>query len=459
MGSGSFFDFEITLKTLLVVGTLFGLARLLSAIFRRFGIPAFVGEIGAGIVFVLSFNSIPLGTPAPPIPPLLGQVGILGLMFLAGTESQVVSVQRNHPRSLLGGSQDLRLILLLSILGVGVPLVLGAALLELPLTPSIAALRDEILLLWTAPLGRTSEVVWVTLCALAITSVPVISRILGDLGLLHSRLARVVLGAAILEDAFLFSVMGIVLPSLSAGLDVDPARALIPPEEVALSHILSVFLILTLALSWKKTRSTRLQPSHLAKRDAFFSALLATLALLLDLPGFLIAFASGLTFHSSALRNHAIWNKGIQVLRGVFIPLAFAAIGSKLTLHTATLSDTPFAWLTPSLILLFLLGSTLKTLTVYGVARGHRETPGFSWDLAFSMNARGGPAIVLAELSHRAGIISDRYHFELIAFAIATSWLAALWLKQSTLRQAQAHVLQVEPATVKNLDSPSLPQR
>jgi Kef-type K+ transport system membrane component KefB len=45
--------------------------------------------------------------------------------------------------------------------------------------------------------------------AVAVTSIPVISRIFHDLGILHTRFASLVLGAAILEDIALWAVLAI----------------------------------------------------------------------------------------------------------------------------------------------------------------------------------------------------------------------------------------------------------
>jgi Kef-type K+ transport system membrane component KefB len=60
--------------------------------------------------------------------------------------------------------------------------------------------------LW-GPNGNTTSFVLVFSIALAITSIPVNSRIMHDLGILDTPFARVVLGVAVLEDLVLYVVL------------------------------------------------------------------------------------------------------------------------------------------------------------------------------------------------------------------------------------------------------------
>ena len=64
--------------------------------------------------------------------------------------------------------------------------------------------------LW-GPNGNTTSFVLVFSIAMAITSIPVISRIMHDLGILDTTFARVVLGVAVLEDLVLYVVLAIAI--------------------------------------------------------------------------------------------------------------------------------------------------------------------------------------------------------------------------------------------------------
>ena len=64
--------------------------------------------------------------------------------------------------------------------------------------------------LW-GPSGNTTSFVLVFSIALAITSIPVISRIMHDIGILDTAFARVVLGVAVLEDLVLYVVLAVAI--------------------------------------------------------------------------------------------------------------------------------------------------------------------------------------------------------------------------------------------------------
>lgn len=57
--------------------------------------------------------------------------------------------------------------------------------------------------------GSESAVVLVFACAVAVTSIPVITKIFYDLGILHTRFASLMLGAAVLEDIMLWGVLSV----------------------------------------------------------------------------------------------------------------------------------------------------------------------------------------------------------------------------------------------------------
>src|SRR5438045_9149504 len=72
--------------------------------------------------------------------------------------------------------------------------------------------------------------------AVAVTSIPVISRIFFDLKILHTRFARLVLGVAVLEDIVLWAVLAIATAIAdSAGL---------PARKIALHITITLFYFL-----------------------------------------------------------------------------------------------------------------------------------------------------------------------------------------------------------------------
>jgi len=175
-------------------------AHLLGHLFARLRQPRVIGEILAGILlgpFVLgklSFysNALQLNVAAEPKKAaldLLYQLGLLLLMFLSGAETKALF--QKHERKQIAW---------LASIGTVLPffVMLGLATL-LPLGWFMGEKSN-----------RTSLLLVMGI-AVAVTSIPVISRIFFDLKILHTRFARLVLGVAVLEDIGLWAVLAVAM--------------------------------------------------------------------------------------------------------------------------------------------------------------------------------------------------------------------------------------------------------
>jgi Kef-type K+ transport system membrane component KefB len=134
-----------------------------------------------------------------------------------------------------------------------------------------------------------------------------------------------------------------------------------------------------------------------------------------------------------------------------FIPIYFALVGVSLDLVDA------FDWrLTLGLLL---VGTTVKfTATLIG-ARIAGEPPAMARVLATSVNARGGPGIVLATTAIAAGIIDARTFTALVVLALATSAGAGAWLGWTLRRNpaTDALIRDVEAGDPASADMRPLP--
>ena len=173
-------------------------AHLLGHVFERLRQPRLVGEILAGVLlgpFVLGTvapeaSEAILGTEGSTTATVLGftyWLGLLLLMFISGTEVRRVLAQENRKPTAW-------------ILAIGTPLPFFIALgigTMLPLDRLMGPVSDE------------TSVMLVLAIAVAVTSIPVISRIFFDLRILHTRFASIVLGTALLEDIALWTVLAV----------------------------------------------------------------------------------------------------------------------------------------------------------------------------------------------------------------------------------------------------------
>ncbi|HKF20768.1 MAG TPA: cation:proton antiporter, partial [Candidatus Angelobacter sp.] len=182
----------------LFLAILLTLAHLLGHVFVRLRQPRVIGEILAGIVlgpFIL--GKLPEYTqllqlevdtaPKKAALDLLSWLGLLLLMFLSGAE--VKALFQRHERKQIAW---------LASLGTGLPF----------LTMAVCAAALPLEWFMGAKANRTSLILVMSI-AVAVTSIPVISRIFFDLKILHTRFARLVLGIAVLEDIGLWAVLAI----------------------------------------------------------------------------------------------------------------------------------------------------------------------------------------------------------------------------------------------------------
>jgi Kef-type K+ transport system membrane component KefB len=103
-----------------------------------------------------------------------------------------------------------------------------------------------------------------------------------------------------------------------------------------------------------------------------------------------------------------------------FIPIYFAIVGLKLDLIHQF--DIPF------FALFLAYACIVKALSVYAGARLAGEKPESAINLAMALNARGGPAIVMASVAFDAHIISQKFYVDLVLLALVTSVMAGAWL-------------------------------
>ena len=164
---------------LLELFAIFVWAKVFGEIFEQMTLPGVLGEILAGIV--LGPHATGLVNPGDTVGSI-AEVGAIFLLFTVGLETRPSDLIRVG-RASLG----------VAMAGVAVPFVLGFGYL---------ALRGE----------PRHEAVFVA-AAMVATSVGITARVMSDMHVLHTRVARIILGAAVFDD-----ILGMVLLTIVTGM-------------------------------------------------------------------------------------------------------------------------------------------------------------------------------------------------------------------------------------------------
>jgi len=401
-------------------------AHLLGYIAAKLRQPRFVGEILAGVLigpFVLGEiapdatsallgDRVDSGDPTRLVLDFLGWLGLLLLMFISGSEvRRVLAREQRGPTYWILG--------LGTVVPFAIAFVVGAAL-----------RTDEL----RGPHGGEAAFLIVLAIAAAVTSIPVISRIFHDLGILHTRFASLVLGTAMLEDIALFTALAV------ATTLAQPGGATLGAELATDLALTSAYLLVGLLVAPKLLRAVvHRRWNVLARRQPVGYALVLMLAYTsvaaaLDANVVFGAFLAGFGLVGGIQGTQREWFASALDAIGKFgfasfVPLYFALVGTRLQLG---------AGFSIVVLLAFLVGSSALRGSFVTVASrlagfGRRDAV----DVAVAMNARGGPGIVVATIAFEAGIIAPQFFTALVVTAIVTSQFAGWWLGRALRRRGE----------------------
>lgn len=407
---------------ILTLGIFLGCVHVLGRGASKLRQPRLVGEILAGVLlgpFVLGklapqayeflFANPAIG--ADKTKSILGFVywlGVLLLMFLSGSHVKRLLAAENRRETAW-------------ILGIGTPLpfllVLGLGLASvIPIDPLVGEK------------GVRSAAILVLASAAAVTSIPVISRIFTDLGIIHTRFASLILGSAVLEDIALWGVLAIATAltktsGAAGGVVGESAQHIaIAAAYMAVALIVAPRLLKAMR-GWRWNILYRASPLAYAIVVMFaYVGVAAALGVNVVFAAFLAGFGLAGGLSGGERHHYADALEAInKVALAVFIPIYFGLVGHRLVFGRE-FSLTVF--------LAFLIGSTLLALASMGFAARLAGFRGLDIvNLAITTNARGGPGIVLASMAFDAGIISAAFYTALVLTAIVTSQAAGMWLR------------------------------
>lgn len=379
------------LEILVGLFLLFVGAKLGEEAARRLGQPAVVGELLGG--FIVGAHGLGLVVPGETAS-VLAEIGVVILLFTVGLEVRLDDL-------LAVGRPAVQTALLAMIL----PVAAGAA---------VVLVGGE----------SISTAAFVGL-ALAATSIGITSRVLASMGVLDQPFARVVLGAAVIDDILALILIGLV-SGATAG-DLSASTVLVAVSAVGLVGLGLAAARRARGLSrdvftWPLFADTPLVPAFLM----MFALALVSAAI--GLAAIIGAFVAGLIVAETEASDEL--EHEVRPLAQIFTPFFFAVTGAQLDLG---------ALLDPTVAVLAIALAIVAVLTkgAGGLIGAWSLGRWSSLAVGSGMVPRGEVGIVVANLGLVAGLLSpDLFGAVLVAVVLTT--IAAPYLLAVTVPRALA---------------------
>ena len=323
------------------------------------------------------------------------QLGLIFLMFLSGYNTDIKLNKRN--------SKNITLVFL------------GATILPmLCAIPFINLFKDHFI----GAMGNEISFGLVFCIGVAITSIPVISKIFFDMSIMNTKFANTILTVATFQDLCLWILLNIATGVAATG-DIDIPRMLIISATALGLFAIVAFISHKIQHSEKPIKTRTLY-------TVSFIALLLTCGTL-SMLGINIMYSAFLVGYI----DKALFGKTDHIKQKIasiedfaftfFVPIYFALVGIQLNV----IHDFSFLRFITFFVIAFMLEfiGTWLLLLFSKISRPARM------NFAITMNARGGPGIVLATVTYAAGIINLEFFTVLILTTMLSSMIAGYYLR------------------------------
>jgi Kef-type K+ transport system membrane component KefB len=390
------------------IGGLLILARFFAELGKKIKMPIVMGEILLGIIlgptllgsFSPEFSAwiFPQSGAAKIAMDGITSLAVVMLLFVAGMEVQLQIMLKQGKTAIYT-----------SITSMIIPFVLGFC--AVWFLPNFFSFTPDRKLVYALFFG----------IAMAVSALPVITRILMDLNLFKTKIGMIIIAAAIFDDltgwilfSFVLSLMGQEGEISNIGFTIGMIIGF------GLFMLIIGRYVINSALPWIQRKLS--WPGGVLSIALGLCFLGAAFTEYIGLHAILGAFIVGIAFGDSVHLQDREREIIYQFVTNVFAPLFFVSIGFKVNfIQNFNL---------PLVLLVFFLAVGCK---VFGAALGgyigglsKRE----SLAVGFGLNARGAMEIILGTLALNAGLIDSKMFVALVVMALVTSMMSGPLMKR-----------------------------
>jgi len=408
---------------------LLGMARTIGELFKRYGQPPVVGEILVGIILgptILGRLSPSLYQNLFPPDPIqinmlntLAWLGVLLLLLATGLEVDVSTAWRERGPALR-----------IATIGVFFPLIVGFFF--------ALSLPDHLL-------GRTDRIIFSLFLgtAIAISAIPIISRLLYDLNLLKTDLGLLILSAYAVNDLLGWIIFTVILGMATTGR-FNPILIL----TILSATIVVAGLALTIGRRSIDRIISRLRLPGITLTFIFcLGLLMGALTQVIGIHAIFGFFLAGIMAGGArdlSERTRQVIN---QMVYAILVPIFFASIGLRVDFIK---NFDPL--LTFSITAIAILG---KLFGAWLGAGGSDLSKEDRYALAIAHTPGGAMEVVIAVVALQFGLITHPIFVAIVFAAISSSLLVGPWFSWSIAQRKVINVLDffLPRATIDDLKS------
>lgn len=394
------------LHVLISLSVLLFAAKILAEVFTKLKLPAVLGELIAGIIvgpFALGSTSTFGGKPLIILNETILQIGeIAGLviLFIAGLHIT--------PREFLkGGAASFTV----GACGVILPFFLGYYVF------TIFGLE-----------GLQSILIATALTA---TSIAISVTVLTELGRIQTREAKLILGAAIVDDILAIAVLSVVVTMVQTGNLTPNVIDII----FLILKILGIFAALLVGAILVIPRIVNTERLWKAKGSiegivtaSFFGA--SAIAAAVGLSPIVGAFSVGMAVTSTKIIKRI--KKYIDKLEIVFAPLFFAIIGAQVNLTGINLEVLLLSALVIAVAIVSKVVGCGLPATLF------LKDKSKAMKVGIGMVSRGEVGLIVAGIGVSSGVLSSNVYTTIIIIVAVTTLITPVWLKKAYGREAES---------------------
>lgn len=388
---------QVLLQLILIIAA----ARAGGWLFQRIGQPQVVGEIATGLLLGPScfgrlnpeWSSHVFTEQTSGILMILGQIGLIFLMFIVGLEFDFGHL-KTIGRTAAG----------VAIAGIALPFALGAGL--------AYAIHSHV-----ASQYNLYGFVLFMATALSITAIPILGRIMMEFDITRTPLGVLTISAAAVDDAIGWVLLAAVSAAVQGSFSFVPVLKMLGLTTTFVAATL--FVVRPLVIHWAK--------KELHSNNGELSLLSFSIVLLLVLSSAIITnsigvfsifgpFVLGASLCDQKELSSAIRRRLEQFVTAFFLPVFFTYTGLRTNIGSL---DTLFLWVVCGLVVTVAI---LGKMVGCGAAA---RLGGLSWResacVAIMMNTRALMGLIAVNIGRDLGVIPDTIFCIMVVMAIVTT--------------------------------------